>query len=438
VARSKRYFPVRTATVRRNGSSYEPVVSDICVVGAGISGISAAIEAARLGRRVTLVDSLPVLGGQAVNGLIGTFAGLLSNGRDPFVLTYGVGLEILRALGASGDLRLSTRHNTVLYDYTALSRWIDHTVYELGIVVILGGIVRNVVVSERRIDAIDVCTKYGEVRVSAQGFVDASGDAALTFQAGLPCHVSADAPIYGSQKVVLENVREEGFPVPEALRNALREAGPGYGVSRTDGIANLFAGRGLATLNMTHNETPLHPVSAALKAYEGRVEAEKAVEFLRGEFPEAFRDARVRALGLLGVRQTRWIAGREQLSVDDVLTGRVPDDAIARTGWGVELHSSRERGIWDPMPEGHLHYVSFGNLIPQGIDNVVAAGRCIDGDTAALSSVRVMGPCMATGAAAAHALDIAGGGRVDAVPITELQERVADNLSRVTPYSEIV
>ena len=43
---------------------------------------------------------------------------------------------------------------------------------------------------------------------------------------------------------------------------------------------------------------------------------------------------------------------------------------------------------------------------------MVAAGRCIDGDVAALSSVRVMGPCIAMGAAAAHALDLAGAGSV--------------------------
>ena len=53
---------------------------EICVVGAGIAGVSAALEAARLGRKVALVDGLPALGGQAVNSVIGTFCGLFSNG----------------------------------------------------------------------------------------------------------------------------------------------------------------------------------------------------------------------------------------------------------------------------------------------------------------------------------------------------------------------
>ena len=52
------------------------------MLGAGIAGVSAALEAARLGRQVALVDGLPALGGQAVNSIIGTFCGLFANGTN--------------------------------------------------------------------------------------------------------------------------------------------------------------------------------------------------------------------------------------------------------------------------------------------------------------------------------------------------------------------
>jgi hypothetical protein len=55
-------------------------------------------------------------------------------------------------------------------------------------------------------------------------------------------------------------------------------------------------------------------------------------------------------------------------------------------------------------------------------------GRCIDADSAALSSVRVMGPCIAMGAAAAQALDLAGSGSVHAIDIGALQKRLRHNL----------
>ena len=71
-----------------------------------------------------------------------------------------------------------------------------------------------------------------------------------------------------------------------------------------------------------------------------------------------------------------------------------------------------------------------GQPDPADADNLVAAGRCIDGDVAALSSVRVMGPCIAMGAAAAHALDLAGAGSVHQIDPAALASRVYDNVER--------
>ena len=78
----------------------------------------------------------------------------------------------------------------------------------------------------------------------------------------------------------------------------------------------------------------------------------------------------------------------------------------------------------------HVHYVPFRAMTPPGADNLVAAGRCVDGDAAALSSIRVMGPCAAMGAAAAHALDLAAQARdsVHHVDLDKLRQRLAANL----------
>ena len=69
-------------------------------------------------------------------------------------------------------------------------------------------------------------------------------------------------------------------------------------------------------------------------------------------------------------------------------------------------------------------------MLPIGADNIVTAGRCVDGDVAALSAIRVMGPCIAMGAAAAHALDLAGSGAVHQIDLARLQQRLRDNLDR--------
>ncbi len=58
-----------TAVTKPAGDPGHEIRADVCVVGAGIAGLSAAIESAQLGRDVVLLDSLPVIGGQMVHSL---------------------------------------------------------------------------------------------------------------------------------------------------------------------------------------------------------------------------------------------------------------------------------------------------------------------------------------------------------------------------------
>ncbi|MGA3398633.1 MAG: FAD-dependent oxidoreductase [Acetobacteraceae bacterium] len=424
--------PTGTHIVRRSAAPAGARVDvDICVLGAGISGVSAALEAARLGRRVALVDGLPALGGQAVNAIVGTFCGLFSNGSHGYQVTHGIADEILRDLGAQGVLHY--RHGpvttVVMYDEVALSRWVEEAVRQAGITVLLGAMLQHVDRDGGRIRAVDLLTRYGSLRVAATGFVDATGDAALAWEAGFDCR-EPDVPSYGTQMVVLENIDEAHMPPREHVPERARAKREEYGLARTDGFAFVFPGRATALVNLTHIETPLEPVAASRIALEGKAQADRVVAFLRGEFPAAFGKARVRSYGFPGIRQTRWIVGRQQLSVDDVRAGTRFPDAIARTGWPIELHDRVEGYIWQPFPEDHLHWVPLGSLIPREADNLLAVGRCIDADNAALSSVRVMGPCIAMGAAAAHALDLAGAGSVQQIDFAALRQRLHDNLDR--------
>jgi flavin-dependent dehydrogenase len=408
------------------------VSADICVLGAGIAGVSAALEAARLGRKVALVDGLPALGGQAVNSIIGTFCGLFANGQHGAQFTHGIADDILRELGAQGALhyRRGGPSNTtvVMYDEIALSRWIEEAIRNADITVLLGAILRGVARDGTRIRELDLATRYGDVKLSAAGFVDATGDAALTWEAGFACREPADGPIYGTQMMVLEGIDEARQPTRAELTARARAKAALYGLVRTDGFAFVFPGRGTALVNHTHVETPLDPVAASRNALLGKAQADKVLHFLKSEYPDAFGQARVRSYGLPGIRQTRWIVGRQQLTVNDVRAGTTFSDAIARTAWPIELHDRADGYIWEPFSDDHVHYVPFGSLVPAEADNIVAAGRCIDGDNAALSSVRVMGPCIAMGAAAAHALDLAGNGSVQQIDIAALRRRVRDNV----------
>jgi hypothetical protein len=398
------------------------------VVGAGIAGLSAAIESAQLGRDVVLLDSLPVIGGQMVHSLIGLFCGVFGNAPRHAQLTHGVFDDIFRDLGPPGDLHFQRGHTTmVYYNEVALGRWLERRILALGVRTILGTVLQHVDLRDGRIERITLASRYGNVSVTAAGFVDASGDAALTWAAGLPCWIP-ERPIYGSQQVIVENVDERHRPDPAEMDARIAARGGDYGLLRRGGLAFYFPGRGTAVLNVTHIEAPLDPVRASQAQLAGKAQADGAIALLRAEFPRAFGEARVRAYGYPGRRQTRWIKGRHQLSLGEVRAGTRFLDAVARTAWPIELHDRADGYVWETFEPDHVHYVPLRSMTPPGAHNVMAAGRCIDGDAAALSSVRVMGPCAAMGAAAAHALDLAGGGSTHDVDLDRLRGRLAPNL----------
>lgn len=418
-------------TVRRdNAPQAQRLKADICIAGAGISGVSAALEAARLGKRVVLFDALPMLGGQAVGSIIGTFCGLFSNGPDRRQLTHGIADGILRDLGASGDLhhKVGPLTTVVYYDEVALGRWIGQQILDAGITVVLGAVLRDVAREGSRVCQVQLATRYGDVHVDADGFIDASGDAALTWNAGFACR-EPDTPIYGTQMFVMEHIDETHLPSREAFTERVKTRAKAYGIERDDGLFFQFPGRGTAAFNMTHIETPLDPVAASHVAIEGRQQVDKVIAFLKSEYPEVYDQARVRAYALPGIRQTRWIVGQHHLTTDEVRAATRFADAVAQTSWPVELHGDAKGYQWEPFADDHVHSVPLRSLLPEGSDNLVVAGRCVDADAAALSSIRVMGPCIAMGAAAAHTLDLAGPqGRVSDVPAAAIGERLSFNL----------
>lgn len=422
-----------TTIVRHSGDVlHRNLEVDLCVIGAGISGTTTALEAARLGKRVAIVDALPALGGQAVNSIIGTFCGLYKNGTHGHRLTFGIVDEMLAYLEEHGACyyRHGPMTTVVHYNEIALSRWVETALDEAGVVPVTGAILRGVERQGRRIESVKLVTRYGDVTIRAEGFADCSGDAALTYLAGFECR-EPDEKVYGSQQAVIEGINIQAAPPErEVLSARIAEKAAEYGLLRRNGLVFYFPGKDVAVLNMTHVETPLDPIEASKMSAIGKDQVDRGLRLLRHEFPEVFADVKVRSYGFPGIRQTRWIKAKHHIVVDEVINQTKYDDAIARTAWPIELHNAPEGFVWEVFDEDHVHYVPLSAMISPEADNLVAVGRCIDGDPAALSSVRVMGPCMAQGMAAANALALAGSGSVHQIDIRALQERLSDNLNR--------
>jgi hypothetical protein len=425
---------IDTRTIRRTAKEREPgtVDADICVLGAGISGVTAAITAARLGRKVVLVDGAPAIGGQAIGSIIGTIIGLFTHGDDAYQITHGIADELIEELTAEGSL-LRHHHFTVTfqYDEVRLGRWMETKVDQAGVNTLVGAMLTGVEFSDRRVQHIDFATRFGSVRVRANGFVDSSGDASLSYACGLEVREPTE-PIFGSMNFLIENYDTKNVKHldMQAVHRRLKERGKDYGLVRHDGWLMPFHEKGFMLANISHIETPIDPLGAADMVFAGRDQADNIIRFLRKEFPDIFSAARIRAYGNPGIRQTRWIVSRRQLTLDDIRKAERPADAVARCSWSVELHDSPESVHWEHFGEGHVYHIPLSCLVPKEADNIIVAGRCVDADSHALSAIRVMGPCIAMGTAAAHALDLAGENGIDSIDLTELQQRLHDNLER--------
>jgi len=119
-----------------------------------------------------------------------------------------------------------------------------------------------------------------------------------------------------------------------------------------------------------------------------------------------WRDIRLVATGEhIGVREGRRIHGRHEITVDDMLEGRHPEDSIATCTFGIDVHSTdpaASKGFSHGRHGGKTrHYgLPLRSLIAADCDGLLMAGRCMSGDFYAHSSYRVTGDAAATGEAA--------------------------------------
>jgi glycine/D-amino acid oxidase-like deaminating enzyme len=157
---------------------------------------------------------------------------------------------------------------------------------------------------------------------------------------------------------------------------------------------------------------------------ESRRQMRQIAQFLCRYVP-GFERAYVAQSGVhTGVRETRRIIGDYQLTVEDVLEGRKFDDVVARGAYPVDIHNPKGSGtVLRRLPPGEAYDIPLRALLPQGVDGLLVAGRCLSGTHEAHSSYRVMPIVMATGQAAGVCAALAAKRKVSprAVPVHQVQ-----------------
>jgi hypothetical protein len=204
-----------------------------------------------------------------------------------------------------------------------------------------------------------------------------------------------------------DRAREEGV-IPKELINI----GGGIGTLAEPGVARLNV---LYTFG--YDCTDVWDLTRA--EMDGRHQAMLAIEALRRYAP-GFENAELRDYAMtLGTRDSRRIIGRYYMTGHDVRNQARFEDSI-----GIFPEFLDGAGLLILPTTGRYFQVPYGVTVPQEVENLLVAGRCVSGDNVSHAAMRALMACAVTGqgAGVAAAVSIKNDVTCRAVDVASVQE----------------
>ena len=421
---------------------------DVLVAGGGPAGVAAAIAAAREGAATLLVERFGYLGGMATAALVPCWAPFSDKEK---LVVRGLLLEVVREMIERTPHLKAEQYAWVPIDFELLKRILDRRVAEAGAEVLLLTQLADVRADRGAVREALILNAAGLSAVRAKVFIDATGEGELVARAGGAFELGQ--PDTGELQpttpcFVLANVDtdkyfawQEAIPGRQNLRDAVAaaKAAGDLDIPETHGVIIRCSPTRLG-INFSHvyDVDATDPARLSAAMVEGRRLARHLGDFLVKYCPGCEGGELVQTGGIIGIRESRRIVGEYRLVLDDYMARRHFDDEIALNSYYLDLHYSKadwqryaageftwqDRG--KPYGPGDSHGIPFGCLIPRGLTNVLAAGRCASSDRFVQGAIRVMPTCMAMGeaAGAAAAMAVAGDHDVRGVDVHALREKL--------------
>lgn len=415
-----------------------PVIAevDVLVCGGGPAGTGAAAAAARQGAETLLVERTGCLGGAGTNSLVGIWLGSYSrDGAYPVV--GGVFTEIVNAMIAEGAASPAgqdppgSRHigfaewhsRTIPFEFEVCKRICESVVLEAGARLRYFTWVVGPRKTGDRIEGVFVHSKNGLEFIRAKTVIDTTGDADIAYRAGCPFDKGRAEDGLMSPASILFKVEDVDY---QTFEDYCRSTGD---VRLRDIVAKIkakgewpFPFEIIIALEMLHRGNyivnTLRQVgidgtdadSLTHGMVDGRRQAKQLFDLMRRYVP-GFAGARLtRTAPVIGIRDTRRIVGDYRITVNDLVESRSFDDTIALSGYQWDMADPKEpsrqemHGTETRQPYAEIPYRS---LLPQGVDNLIVAGRSLSTEWQALGPLRIMPACFAMGQAAGTAAAMA-------------------------------
>ncbi len=419
--------------------------TDVLVVGGGPAGLAAAIAAAREGVYTLLVERYGCFGGVITQSMIGNLAwyrhaktidaggiikefefmakemgGTINNFNENISET-----EIGKFLENKGILVDGSPTYEIL-DTEIFKIVADKLIQEAGVTPLLHCQAVDTIMDGNTIKGIITESKSGRQAIMAKRVIDTTGDADIAYHSGAPFRKDEKNKLMG----VTVNFGCAGVDINKFITflmdkmqkkpnfiSYLKQSGelffmddfscflePLNKATKEDiipeeipikkiwnqyvelGIINSFNGIHIGNIDCTN-------VFDLTKAeIEGRKRLIKLIRSLRKRTP-GFEKVRLKNIGSsLGVRESRKIIGEYNITEHDIKNQARFEDSIGvcpefLDGYGVAIIPTT----------GRYFQIPYGIILPEKVENLLVAGRCVAGDKMSHAATRQMVCCIATG-----------------------------------------
>jgi len=410
-------------------------------LGGGIAGISAACAAAKMGKKVLIVDKMNCLGGNSTSGGVASFCGETSGQGEIFdeiihrLEGFGAIAEYNPYPKYSKELKLSHNHEELfeqtkprIFDLQFLISVFDKMISTYNIECLLHTRVVDAITTEGSVKQVVLAGQSGLEACSADMFIDCTGEADVVFHAG-----------FGTMK----GREEDNIQLPMSLMFFIRNLNDNKDITL---IPEEYAER-------VHNkdELPMNtlwpngPSGNAIKIKINGFDSTDTVSLSKAEIESRKKMLQVidyyqrvekrnwyfdHISPMIGIREGRRVIGDYILKVSDIQAGRKFKDAIAKGVYFIDALSplSDKREMLMKMEDSQVppYQIPYRSLLVKDAVNLLVAGRCFSADQLAMSSARVFTTTSMMGQAAgiAAALALQNNCTLRNLNVSELQKEI--------------
>lgn len=444
-----------------------PVIAgpEVLIVGAGPAGIGAALASARMGARTMIIEKYGFLGGNLTTSMV-----------NPIFTFHDInGRQIIKGITAELVERMKERHisyghvTDMTFDNASMTPFdpegckvlLFDMMEEAGVEMLLHSMVVDVQAENKRINSVIIENKSGRQAICPKYVIDCSGDADVAVLAGAPYikgrkedGAMQPATLYfrigGIDNTALRQWMKENrdllkdSPTDEeidsqkaiaflGLHDLVRDAiNKGELDSETAPRILMYE---LMNGQFSVNTTRLQHIdgtnTADLTKAEIRLRRQvlQVYGFLKKHIGGFSRSYIIDSAIQAGIRETRHIIGDYTLNENDILGNASFDDGVSCGTFAIDIHPPEGQQQIFTGSGRSVYEIPYRSMLPQGLDNLLVAGRSISATHTAYGSIRVMATCMAMGegAGTAAAMIAAKGCSTREIDVSQLRGELVKN-----------